>query len=96
MPKRQTRPSSPFKFCLFPGYRYCGPGCSGPGAPFNGADACCKAHDECYRKHGRSCLCDLKFMRCLESRINPHTREGRQARLMHNYMRLQTRRCHEL
>ncbi|HWL11412.1 MAG TPA: Parvovirus coat protein VP1-like protein, partial [Ureibacillus sp.] len=33
-----------FGFCL-PGYRYCGPGCSGPGSPTNPVDACCKFHD---------------------------------------------------
>lgn len=40
-----------FGFC-YPGYRYCGPGCSGPGAPTNPVDACCKYHDECYRYCG--------------------------------------------
>ncbi|RDY66986.1 phospholipase, partial [Halobacillus trueperi] len=44
--RRYKRP----KFCVFPGYRWCGPGCSGPGAPINETDAACKAHDECYRK----------------------------------------------
>ncbi|WP_427127089.1 hypothetical protein ACQCPQ_10490 [Priestia megaterium] len=43
--------------CLFPGYKWCGPGCSGPGCPVNDVDCCCKYHDLCYEDYGscRSC-----------------------------------------
>jgi len=44
-------------FC-YPGYKYCGPGCSGPGAPTNAVDACCKQHDECYARYGSTKHCD--------------------------------------
>lgn len=30
-----------FPFCVFSGYRWCGPGCSGPGQPINDVDSCC-------------------------------------------------------
>lgn len=76
-----------FGLCL-PGYRYCGPGCSGPGAPTNEVDACCKAHDECYRRYGPSKRCDEIFLNCLESKINPNTRTGRHARLFANFMKI--------
>ncbi|MFZ0475992.1 MAG: hypothetical protein WAM18_11040 [Halobacillus sp.] len=36
--KRYKRPYRP-GLCLIPGYRYCGPGCSGPGTPVNAVDA---------------------------------------------------------
>ncbi|TQR19387.1 phospholipase [Psychrobacillus vulpis] len=79
-----------FRFCVFPGYNYCGPGCSGPGAPINDVDAACKAHDECYSKRGNLCECDREFLRRLRPQINPYTQQGRHARLIYNYMRLQT------
>lgn len=34
---------------FFPGYRYCGPGKSGPAAPINQLDAICMEHDACYQ-----------------------------------------------
>jgi hypothetical protein len=77
-------------FCIFPGYRYCGPGCSGPGAPVNVVDAACKAHDECYRRYGPSCHCDRLFMESLKTRMNQDTPEGRHARIMYAFMRLKT------
>ncbi|QHE53574.1 phospholipase [Pontibacillus sp. HMF3514] len=80
----------PFKFCIFPGYKYCGPGCSGPGAPVNAVDAACKAHDECYRFFGPSCHCDQVFLSRLYELQNPNTEEGRHARVLYNYMKLQT------
>ncbi|WP_081672926.1 phospholipase [Pontibacillus marinus] len=79
----------PFKLCIFPGYKYCGPGCSGPGAPVNAVDAACKAHDECYRLFGPSCHCDQIFLRRLYQLQNPYTEEGRHARVLYNYMKLQ-------
>ncbi|WP_325058505.1 hypothetical protein [Lentibacillus cibarius] len=36
------------RFCIFPGYKYCGPGCSGPEQPINAVDAACQVHDICY------------------------------------------------
>nr|WP_226585647.1 phospholipase [Halobacillus litoralis] len=77
------------RFCLFPGYKYCGPGCSGPGEPLNAVDAACKKHDECYRYYRDYCACDEAFIRRLERLQNPYTEEGRQARVIYKYMRLQ-------
>ncbi|WP_081976317.1 Parvovirus coat protein VP1-like protein [Ureibacillus manganicus] len=65
----------------FPGYRYCGPWCSGPGSPTNAVDQCCLEHDECYRKYGRSNYCDQKFHRCLSPYYNYRNKLGRDARL---------------
>ena len=67
-------------FC-YPGYRYCGPGCSGPGAPTNPVDACCKRHDECYAaKRLTRRECDVIFDKCLAKYMNSHTRMGKNAR----------------
>lgn len=76
--------------CIFPGYNWCGPGCSGPGAPINDVDAACKQHDECYRKTGDYCECDRIFLEQLKSKINPHTQKGRQARVIYHYMKIQS------
>lgn len=67
MPMRRRRlfPS----FCIFPGYKNCGPVCSGPGAPINDVDAACKAHNECYRLYGPSCRCDQEFLNRLQPKI---------------------------
>ncbi|MBS4201022.1 phospholipase [Bacillus sp. FJAT-49732] len=77
------------RICVLPGYRWCGPGCSGPGAPINEVDAACKAHDECYQRYGSSCDCDRAFLRRLRSIKNPHTRTGRHASLLYEYMKFQ-------
>ncbi|WP_318837478.1 phospholipase [Psychrobacillus glaciei] len=77
------------RFCVFPGYKWCGPGCSGPGAPINEVDAVCKAHDECYSRGRNPCECDREFLRQLHPKINPYTQEGRHARKLYNYMNLQ-------
>ena len=67
-------------FC-YPGYRYCGPGCSGPGAPVNEVDKCCQYHDHCYaQRHGKQ-YCDAIFLQCLNSYKNPSTKMGRDANL---------------
>ncbi len=85
--RRGSRPAGRHGHCL-PGYRWCGPGCSGPGAPLNAVDACCRAHDKCYQAYGGpNCRCDREFLRCLESRFNPYTKEGRDAVKMHRIMR---------
>lgn len=78
------------RFCVFPGYNWCGVGCSGPGAPVNAVDAACKAHDECYKRFGPSCYCDQMFLHQLHYLKNPYTLEGRHARLLYNYMKIQT------
>jgi hypothetical protein len=75
--------------CIFPGYRWCGPGCSGPGAPINDVDACCKAHDLCIKRNGISYKCDRMFADCLRPKVNFHSRKGRTAALMYGYMKLQ-------
>ncbi|MBS4196188.1 phospholipase [Lederbergia citri] len=77
------------RFCVFPGYKWCGPGCSGPGAPFNEVDAACKGHDECYRSSRNYCECDYEFLRRLRPLINPSTRTGRHASLLYDYMKFQ-------
>lgn len=84
MPQRSLR------FCIFPGYNWCGPGCSGPGAPVNKVDAACKQHDMCYRKHGNRCECDQFFLNRLRPMINSRTQEGRHAQTIYNYMKFQT------
>ncbi|TLS37007.1 phospholipase [Pseudalkalibacillus caeni] len=84
--KRGPRPG----FCIFPGYKWCGPGCSGPEEPINEVDAACKAHDFCYKKYGPSCKCDIAFMKQLEPLVNPYTEEGRHAQVMYQYMKFRT------
>ncbi|MCK1997546.1 phospholipase [Psychrobacillus psychrodurans] len=78
------------RFCVFPGYNWCGPGCSGPGAPINDVDTACKAHDDCYRRGNNRCECDREFLRRLHPKINNNTQKGRHARTLYNYMKLQT------
>ncbi|WLD91684.1 phospholipase [Alkalihalobacillus sp. AL-G] len=75
-------------FCIFPGYKWCGPGCSGPGAPINAVDAACKAHDECYERYGPCCECDQEFLERLRREMNPYSEEGRNARLLYKFMKL--------
>lgn len=87
MPQRRKRHIG---FCVFPGYNWCGPGCSGPGAPINDVDAACKQHDECYRRHRSPCECDQVFLQRLRPQINRYTPEGRHARMLYNYMKFQT------
>ena len=83
-------PQISFRFCIFPGYNWCGPGCSGPGAPVNKVDAACKQHDMCYRKHGNRCECGHAFLNRLRPLINSRTQEGRHAQTIYNFMKLQT------
>lgn len=77
-----------FKFCVFSGYNWCGPGCSGPGAPINAVDAACKAHDFCYKTYGNRYACDQELLNRLQFLMNPHTLEGRQARTIYNFMKM--------
>lgn len=77
-------------FCVLPGYNWCGPGCSGPGAPINEIDAACKAHDECYRRGNNRCECDREFLSKLQPKINSYSQKGRHARILYNYMKVQT------
>ncbi|MEK3796788.1 Parvovirus coat protein VP1-like protein [Peribacillus sp. FSL H8-0477] len=67
-------------FCV-PGYRWCGPGCSGPGAPTNAVDSCCMLHDKCYERFGPTRQCDQQFLNCMRPKINPRTKMGRDADL---------------
>ncbi|MFD1928331.1 phospholipase [Sporosarcina siberiensis] len=76
------------RFCVFPGYNWCGPGCSGPDAPINAVDAACKVHDECYRGTGNRCRCDREFLRQLEQHMDLNTQEGHHARVIHKYMKV--------
>ncbi|WP_455660412.1 Parvovirus coat protein VP1-like protein [Pradoshia sp.] len=76
-------------FCV-PGYRYCGPGCSGPGSPTNAVDSCCKRHDDCYQRYGPCKYCDDLFLDCLRPKINRQTNMGRDAALFYNVMRLRS------
>ncbi|WP_342342358.1 phospholipase [Neobacillus novalis] len=75
-------------FCIFPGYRWCGPGCSGPGAPINDVDACCMGHDLCLSRGISPCQCDYQFINCLRNKMNSHTDKGRKAALMHDFMKV--------
>ncbi|MFZ3591529.1 phospholipase [Bacillus sp. DJP31] len=88
MKRRRNRMFS--GFCIFPGYRWCGPGCSGPGAPINAVDAACKAHDDADSRHGSNCEADRQFQLRLKQLMNPYTKEGRHATLMYNYMNIQS------
>ncbi len=76
--------------CVFPGYRWCGPGCSGPGPPINDVDACCMRHDRCLRRGIHPCICDEQFMHCLRPKMIRRTRDGRHAKLMYRVMQLKT------
>nr|WP_082732065.1 phospholipase [Sporosarcina sp. HYO08] len=81
------------RFCIFPGYNWCGPGCNGPGPPINELDAACKAHDKCYQRGRCACECDQEFLcrlRRLCDKIDPCTQEGRHTRFLYRYMKLQT------
>nr|WP_239558920.1 phospholipase [Peribacillus deserti] len=84
------KPNNSFALCVFPGYRWCGPGCSGPGAPINDVDACCWRHDRCLRLRMPACECDRKFIDCLRPKINPKTDKGKKAALMYSLMRMKT------
>lgn len=75
-------------FCIFPGYRWCGPGCSGPGEPINDVDACCMRHDLCLGHGNHPCDCDEQLIECLRYRRNPQTQKGRNAELMYNFMKV--------
>ena len=72
----------------YPGYNWCGPGCSGPAAPTNQVDSCCKKHDDCYDKNGPTRKCDEMLLNCLSSQINSRTKMGRDAELFFTIMRL--------
>ncbi len=87
MPQRRK---GRFRFCVFPGYNWCGPGCNGPGAPINELDAACKAHDICYQRGRAACECDEEFLRRLRPHINSYTQQGRHARLIYHYMKVQS------
>ncbi|KAB2330638.1 Parvovirus coat protein VP1-like protein [Bacillus mesophilum] len=89
--RRRTRGPG---FCLSGGYRYCGPGCSGPGEPINYVDYCCKKHDECLSEYGDSCRCDQVLIQCVESKLNNCTDEGKKARLISRFMKFRmSMRC---
>jgi hypothetical protein len=76
--------------CLFPGYRWCGPGCSGPGAPINDVDACCMRHDRCLDSGIHPCECDQELIECLRYKKNQNTVKGRHAALMYDFMKVKT------
>jgi len=70
--------------CLYG--RWCGPGCSGPGAPVDDLDACCMAHDRCYDARGwGACSCDHGLMGCVWPKINLFTDKGRMALAVWGY-----------
>ena len=86
---KTKRGKSQAGFCLFPKYKWCGPGCSGPGIPINDVDTCCKGHDKCLKRHSQ-CYCDKKFRECLRPRVSLTSEKGRVAALMYIYMSIQT------
>lgn len=74
-------------FC-YPGYRYCGPGCTGPGKPTNPVDACCKLHDECYSLHGRTKACDELFQKCLLPHMKNRGKMAMEAKLFYQVFKV--------
>lgn len=76
--------------CL-PGYRYCGPFCSGPGRPVNQLDAICRQHDICYRSYRPRRLCDEMFLNQLRPYLNRGGWLGRDAALMYRAINLKRR-----
>ncbi|MGG0667246.1 phospholipase [Lederbergia citrisecunda] len=86
-----SRENRGFRFCIFPGYNWCGPGCNGPGAPINEVDAACKAHDVCYRQNKDRCHCDNELLRRLRPYLYEDTLMGRHARILYKYMQVQTK-----
>ncbi|WP_244988898.1 phospholipase [Robertmurraya siralis] len=76
------------RFCLFPRYNWCGPGCSGPGAPINAVDAACQQHDFCYQRTRDRCRCDHEFIERLKPLQNRYTEEGRHARILSHHMKI--------
>ncbi|HYK71700.1 MAG TPA: phospholipase [Pseudoneobacillus sp.] len=76
--------------CIFPNYRWCGPGCSGPGKPINDVDACCMRHDLCLRRGISPCQCDEELINCLKTKINSHTEKGRNAEIMYYALKIKT------
>jgi hypothetical protein len=85
---QNQRRRSLFSLCIFPGYKWCGPGCSGPGAPINDVDACCQKHDYCLSRGLSACECDSHFLECLRPKMNPYTEKGRKAALMYDFMKV--------
>ncbi|MFJ6207507.1 Parvovirus coat protein VP1-like protein [Lysinibacillus sp. NPDC092081] len=79
-----------FGFC-YPGYKYCGPGCSGPGRPINAVDSCCKLHDECYARYGSTRFCDEMFQNCLRRQMNANTKMAKDAKLFYNIFEMRNR-----
>ncbi|TDK59796.1 phospholipase [Bacillus salipaludis] len=90
MVQGRKKRKSLFPICIFPEYRWCGPGCSGPGAPINDVDYCCYRHDTCLDYGISPCQCDYEFMECLRYKRNPHTQKGRNANLMYEFMKMKT------
>lgn len=49
---------------------WCGPLCSGPKAPVDGVDSCCRTHDRCYGIRGYfACSCDKGLHKCLNKYV---------------------------
>lgn len=70
------------------GYRYCGPGCSGPGTPINRLDSICRDHDLCYRRTGSRRICDEIFLNRVRPLMNQRSQIAEDARVMYQFMRL--------
>ncbi|UFU00599.1 Parvovirus coat protein VP1-like protein [Radiobacillus kanasensis] len=71
-------------------YRYCGPNCTGPGAPINELDSICREHDLCYRTYGHK-YCDQNFLRRVGPLGKRRSRLGRDARLMYRAIQLKSK-----
>lgn len=74
-------------FCLPGGYRYCGPGCSGPGKPINYVDSCCQKHDACINRYGHCYQCDQMLIDCVNRKKYASRHEGATARVIDAAMR---------
>lgn len=58
---------------------WCGPGYSGPAAPIDDIDKCCKMHDNCYKIAGKGSKynCDMDLICCLNKHYKGNTLFGK-------------------
>lgn len=77
--------------CIFPGYHWCGPSCSGPGYPTNPVDACCMQHDLCLQRGVDRRYCDQKFLECLQPHLHGRLPHNHHARIMYHAIRVKNK-----
>src|SRR6266852_688604 len=70
--------------CLYG--NWCGPGCSGPDAPVDDVDECCRIHDGCYGDRGYfACSCDQELLGCVGPKMDAWTEKGLAAAAIWTY-----------